>query len=102
MTSMVSETATALASRTSRRSFIGRTSKLVLGVLAGSATAGIFAQTASAACDDNQCQSFCPEPCVYQTSCECVGDKIARWWQCPTCEFQACTWGPCCTNITCG
>jgi hypothetical protein len=69
MTKMVVSFANGLASRTSRRSFLGRTGKLAVGLVGGSALLALMTETAQA----SSCPG-CSNPCFHWNTCDCWGN----------------------------
>jgi hypothetical protein len=94
MSRLVAAAATELATRTSRRSFLARSSKVMLGVVGGGIAAALMASPAYAACDCGHgiCDSTCPSSCGCSPAC-----KAKVCYACPDCAHQRC----CCTGITC-
>jgi hypothetical protein len=98
MSKLVASAATELATRTSRRSFLARTGKVLLGLVGGAVAAGVVAETASA--------QHCTCPFFYWIcSTECPSDRCPQdpapqaytCYACPNCDSQRC----CCTGVTC-
>jgi len=99
MSKVVASAATELANRTSRRSFLARSSKLLLSVVGGAVVAGVAAEAAFAACNCPPHTGFCSSECP---SANCPGDPPRAYtcYPCPNCdtpENQRC----CCTGVTC-
>lgn len=91
---MIEGMAAELANRASRRSFLGRTAKILVGVVGGGVAAGAMAQPAHAGCSCGN-----PIPCEY-IYCPCVGGRIALANYCGSC-LSGCFHSYSCTTITC-
>lgn len=97
MTQLVSNATTGIASRSSRKSFLGRTGKVMLGIVGAAAASAAFPDQAHAG---GSCPCSQGNGCQYQTTCDCVGNKITYWYRCPNCETELCTYTQC-TTILC-
>ena len=97
MTKMVVSFANGLASRTSRRSFLGRTGKLAVGLVGGSALFALMTETAQA----TGCPG-CSNPCFHWNTCDCWGNpwKIRNHYDCPSCSRVDCQFSVC-TGVLC-
>jgi hypothetical protein len=99
---LVTRGVTGLAKRTSRRGFLGRSGRLLVGLVGGSALVGLMAPTAQAACS-------CPSPCLHWWTCDCGTSPYAdrkrkrKHYDCPVCStsrFYECSYTVC-TSIYC-
>ena len=84
---------TGIAERTSRRSFLGRSGKWLLGAVGGGTLFALSAQSARA----QGCS--CSNPCLYKTDCTCY-PKYRFYYQCPDCNTNQCQYSTC-TNFGC-
>lgn len=104
MTRLVTTAATGLASRTSRRGFLGRGGQLLLGVVGGSALLALMAGTAQAA-DAGTLSCSCSDPCLHWSTCACgTPARIKNHYDCYAggvcsgtfqCTYSRCTNYPC-------
>jgi hypothetical protein len=95
MGGLVAKTTSEFATRTSRRGFIARSGKMLLGIVGGGVVAAATAQAAFAAncdCGHGICSSTCPYP-----SCNQNPPQAHTCYACNTCSNQRC----CCTGVTC-
>lgn len=90
---MVSTLTSELANRTSRRSFLGKSTKLLLGIVGAGAVAGTLAEPAFAQCE---CQT--PIQCELG-DCLCAGSRHTWVWRCGDCN--GCVHHETCSEVTC-
>ena len=98
MNKLVTSAATGIAQRTSRRSFLGRTGQLLLGVVGGSTLLTLMSGVAQAA---TACS--CSNPCFCWTTCSCgTPARLRKHYDCPykSCSDYRCTYSVC-TGIAC-
>jgi hypothetical protein len=101
MTKFTTTAAATLANRVSRRSFLGRSGQMLLGVVGGSALYMLMAGNANAAATA-QLTCSCSSPCLHWGSCTCSGStRMRNHYMCDGCYPQARCEFTRCTNIPC-
>lgn len=94
MTGLVTMAASGLGERTSRRGFLARSGRLIMGLVGGSTLLTLMAQPASAQC---RCANACPA--WWTCGCGLRGNRLQIHWWCPSCSNFRCEYYQCSTNL---
>ena len=103
MTKLITTAASGLARRTSRRGFLGRTARLMIGVVGGSALLSLMASPAMAEGTSRTVRGGCAcrNPCLAWATCSCGPDgarTLDFHWHCPGCGNYRCEYYRCSTR----